>query len=71
MGLREHGTLEVGKAADITVFDHARVADRATYSDPMQKPEGIEIVIVAGEVILRDGKITDAKPGRALLFGRD
>lgn len=71
MGLKRHGTLEVGKAADITVFDHAKVADRATYSEPMQKPEGIELVIVAGEVILRDGKITDAKPGRALLFGRD
>ncbi|MBQ5800164.1 MAG: D-aminoacylase [Oscillospiraceae bacterium] len=71
MGLTQHGTLEVGKVADVTIFDHAKVADRSTYSDPMQKPEGIETVIVAGEVILEAGKITDARPGRALLFGRD
>lgn len=71
MGLKERGTLEVGKVADITVFDEKTVADNATYSEPMQKPSGIEYVLVAGQVILRDSKITDAKPGKALLHSRD
>lgn len=71
MGLRERGTLSVGKVADITVFDAETVADNATYSEPMQRPSGIEYVLVAGQVILRDGKITDAKPGKALLHSRD
>lgn len=71
MGLKDRGTLEAGKWADITVFDPNTIAEKATYSEPMQKPVGIEYVLVCGEFVLRDGKITDARPGKALLFGRD
>lgn len=71
MGLQDRGTLAVGNWADITVFDHDAIHENATYSQPMQKPDGIEYVIVNGQVVLRDGRITDARPGRALLFGRD
>ena len=59
-----------GNWADITVFDPKTVAETATYVEPMQKPRGIEYVIVNGQIVLRDGVITDARPGRALLAGR-
>ena len=71
MGLKDRGTLEVGKWADITVFDPATVAETATYVEPMQKPLGIEYVLVNGQLVLRDGRITDARPGKALLAGQD
>ena len=70
MGLKDRGTLVAGNWADITVFDPETVAETATYVEPMQKPRGIEYVIVNGQIVLRDGRITDARPGRALLAGR-
>ena len=70
MGLKDRGTLAAGNWADITVFDPETVAETATYVEPMQKPRGIEYVIVNGQIVLRDGRITDARSGRALLAGR-
>ena len=55
----------------MTVFDPLRVKDRSTFTEPMQKPEGIEYVFVRGELIVDRGRITDARPGRALLCGTD
>ncbi len=40
--------------------------DRATYTDPFQYNEGIEYVIVNGQLVLDQGKHTGARPGRAL-----
>ena len=52
--------------ADITLFDADRVLDKATYTAPFAYNEGIEYVVVNGEVVLAKGKHTGAKPGRAL-----
>ncbi|MBM3457930.1 MAG: D-aminoacylase, partial [Armatimonadetes bacterium] len=46
LGLRDRGALLPGMFADVTVFDPARVADRATYENPFQYPVGIETVLV-------------------------
>ncbi|MBX6333597.1 MAG: amidohydrolase family protein, partial [Gemmatimonadaceae bacterium] len=55
IGLRDRGTLAVGKAADVVVFDPATVRDRATFTEPFQYAEGVKVVVVNGEVALRDG----------------
>ena len=55
-----------GNFADVTIFDPATVIDKATYTAPFAYPEGIEYVIVNGQVVLDHGKHTDAMPGRAL-----
>ena len=52
--------------ADITLFDADKVIDRSTYTEPFQYSEGIEYVIVNGQVVLDRGKHTGAKPGQAL-----
>ncbi|RSY79370.1 D-aminoacylase [Sphingomonas koreensis] len=49
-GLADRGTIAPGMAADITVFDAARVADVATYPDPQRPSAGIAHVIVNGVV---------------------
>jgi N-acyl-D-aspartate/D-glutamate deacylase len=66
LGMRDRGLLRPGAFADLTLFDPERVADRATYERPFQYPEGIEYVIVNGQLVLERGKPTGAKPGRAL-----
>ena len=64
--LTERGRLVVGLAADITVFDPARVQDRATYEEPFQYPVGINAVVVNGVVALRDGQRGAQGTGTAL-----
>jgi N-acyl-D-amino-acid deacylase len=66
-GLTDRGVLATGRKADVTIFDPARVRDLGTPRDPAQSPEGIRHVIVNGEIVLRDGKMTGARPGRALV----
>lgn len=69
LGFADRGTIAAGKKADIVVFDPAKVADRGTKLDPAQNPVGIPYVIVNGEVVLDNGLMTDARPGRALRRG--
>jgi N-acyl-D-aspartate/D-glutamate deacylase len=66
MRLADRGLLRPGMAADITVFDPARVIDRATFEAPLRYPEGIDWVVVNGQIVLDQGKLTEARPGRFL-----
>jgi N-acyl-D-amino-acid deacylase len=71
LGLKRRGLLRDGFAADVVVFDPARVRANATYDEPRQFPDGIEHVIVNGALVVEDGRHTGAAPGRALRRGRD
>ena len=66
ISLTDRGRIKVGWAADITLFDPATVADRATFTNPHQYPVGIPYVIVNGQVVLDAGNHTGALPGRVL-----
>jgi dihydroorotase/N-acyl-D-amino-acid deacylase len=66
VGLGNRGLLRPGMFADITVFDAERVIDRATFERPHQLSTGIEFVLVNGQVVLRRGSLTTARPGRGL-----
>ena len=66
IGLRDRGLVLPGQFADLTLFDAARVIDRATYTEPFAYGEGIEYVVVNGQVVLDQGKHTGARPGRSL-----
>lgn len=69
LGLRDRGLLQLGWRADITIFDPARVKDRSTYTEPFHYSEGIEFVLVNGQLVLDRGKHTGARPGRVLRHG--
>jgi N-acyl-D-amino-acid deacylase len=71
LGLRDRGTIRDGAVADLVIFDPATVRSDATIDDPTRDPEGIETVIVAGEVVVDGGRPTGARPGRGLRRGRD
>jgi N-acyl-D-aspartate/D-glutamate deacylase len=66
LGLTDRGLVRAGLVADLTLFDPSRIIDRATYEQPFAYNEGIEYVIVAGQVVLDRGRHTGAKPGLAL-----
>ncbi len=65
-GLRDRGILRAGMKADVIVFDPRKVQDRSTYEDPHHFSEGVAHVIVNGQPVMRDGKMTGALPGRVL-----
>ena len=66
LGIRDRGWLRAGAFADITIFDDKRIVDRSTYEEPFHYNEGIEYVIVNGQLVLDRGKHTGARPGRPL-----
>jgi N-acyl-D-amino-acid deacylase len=67
--LQERGRLAVGLAADLVVFDPARVTDTATYEQPFSYPVGIHAVTVNGQLALREGERTGGRAGRILRPG--
>jgi N-acyl-D-amino-acid deacylase len=69
LGLQGRGRLAVGSAADIVVFDPARVIDRSTWKDPIAPAEGISDVIVNGVPVLKAGTMTGKAPGQYLKRG--
>jgi N-acyl-D-aspartate/D-glutamate deacylase len=67
LNLQQKGRIKVGADADITVFDPARVIDKATFEKPNQYSEGIPFVLVNGVLVVRDGKIVEGvKPGSGI-----
>jgi N-acyl-D-amino-acid deacylase len=59
----DRGQIAAGLAADAVVFDPDTVADTATFELPHRYPVGIPHVIVNGQLVLREGEHTGAKPG--------
>jgi N-acyl-D-amino-acid deacylase len=64
--LTDRGLVRPGLAADLVLFDAERVLDRATFEEPRQAPEGIELVVVNGVVVVESGRHSGATPGVAL-----
>ena len=64
--LWDRGVLRPGFAADIVVFDPARVADHATFESPKRFSEGLDFVLVNGVVVVDHDVHTKARPGRIL-----
>ena len=59
-------TAYVGADADLAIFDPATVIDRSTYEDATIPAAGIPFVIVGGQVVVDSGKVTAARPGKAI-----
>jgi len=66
LGLEGRGVIRTAAFADLVAFDPTTVADGATFDAPHQYPVGIPLVIVNGQITLRDGAQTGARAGRAV-----
>jgi N-acyl-D-aspartate/D-glutamate deacylase len=75
VGLEDRGTLEVGMKADINIIDFDRLslhAPEVIYDLPaggrrmFQGAEGYTATIVSGEVVMENGAVTGALPGKLI-----
>jgi N-acyl-D-aspartate/D-glutamate deacylase len=67
LGFTDRGVLRPGYAADVTIFDPADFAERATYADPHQYPAGhATTVLVNGAVTVDHADHTGALAGKLL-----
>lgn len=65
-GIKERGLIKEGFYADICIFDYDLIIDRATYSEPFRRPEGIFYVFVNGILVIDEGKYKGSLAGRVL-----
>ena len=63
-GIKDRGAIRPGAYADITLFDAERVIDVADFTDSKRLSQGIELVMVNGRAVWRDGQWTGNRPGR-------
>jgi dihydroorotase/N-acyl-D-amino-acid deacylase len=66
MRLQDRGIVRPGMLADLVAFDPETIRERSTYTDPTHYSEGIPYVAVNGVLVVDDGRITTARPGRIL-----
>jgi len=66
LGIVDRGLLADGMLADIVIFDPATIRSNATYDEPRHFPDGIDYVIVNGQLVVDAGRHTDALPGRVV-----
>jgi len=65
---RQKGRLQEGADADIAIFDAATISDRSTFEKPMEPSQGVHYLVVAGTVVVNEGKVVpNVFPGQALL----
>ncbi|MFI6846785.1 amidohydrolase family protein [Kitasatospora sp. NPDC050467] len=64
--LDRRGLIAPGHHADLVLFDPEKVQDTATFEHPRRPAAGIEHVYVNGTAVVRQGRTTGARPGRAL-----
>ncbi len=60
------GYLKEGMHADICVIDYDHVKANSDYIHPYRKNEGVEYVLVSGQVALERGETTGVRAGRVL-----
>jgi N-acyl-D-amino-acid deacylase len=62
----DRGLVREGFKADLVILDPETIVDQATYEAPHQYPLGILHVIVNGQLVVREGAHTGARPGEIL-----
>jgi N-acyl-D-aspartate/D-glutamate deacylase len=62
----DRGIIREGMWADLTIFDYKTIRARGDYQNPQQKPEGIEYVLVNGQIAVEHGDFTGIQAGKVL-----
>lgn len=66
LGLASKGRLNAGADADVVIFDPERIRDRATFTEPVLAPVGIDYVLIGGEIAAKDCAIVSGRRGKAV-----
>jgi dihydroorotase len=67
--MKRKGRLKAGMDADIVVFDYEKIRDRATVENPRQYPEGIDYVLVNGQIVRDHDKVYYKPAGQLIISG--
>lgn len=67
----DRGSVSVGAAADLVLFNPETIKDLATYEQPKTRSVGIEMVMVNGVVAFEGGELTGARAGVTLRRRKD
>ena len=65
-GLKTKGLLWEGMDADICIFDPRKICDKSEFTACNQRAEGLNYVILAGKVLVKDAVYQGGRPGRFL-----
>lgn len=68
--MKERGRVQVGKVADLTLFDPKTVTDNATYKagENGLPSTGIPYVIVNGKIVVKDSSVLPVKAGQPIRY---
>lgn len=66
LGLKTKGRILEGMDADLVIFDPERIIDTATFESPVSIPEGIEYVIINGEIAVNHKEVVNNRLGRTI-----
>jgi N-acyl-D-glutamate deacylase len=68
--MKERGRLQVGKVADITIFNPKTITDNSGFKvgEHGIPTTGIPYVLVNGIVVVKDSKVLSVKPGKEIRF---
>ena len=64
--LRNRGRIAPGMAADLVLFDPAKITDTATFEKPLSYAIGVDFVLVNGQVVIDHGQPTNVLAGKVL-----
>ena len=66
LNIEDRGVLKAGMVADVVVFDYNNLKERATYENGNQHPEGIDYVIINGDITVEKGEHLGVLKGKIL-----
>ncbi|MBX2843274.1 MAG: amidohydrolase family protein [Flammeovirgaceae bacterium] len=66
MGLTDRGSIEVGKKADLLIFEPEKVKAKASYENPYQLAEGFDMVLINGKLVRENSVLVGERNGEIL-----
>lgn len=66
IGLTKKGSIAPGCDGDLVIFDPMVISDRATFEEPALAPDGIDYVLMGGEIACDHGTVVNARLGKCL-----
>ncbi len=68
--LFDRGEIKVGNVADITIFNPETIKDNASFEHPTLPPDGIDYVILNGEVAVKDKHVVNGRLGKFIKYNK-
>lgn len=66
LNLKLRGLIQQDYYADLVIIDMNKLDDLANYSNPCEKPKGIEYVILNGNLLVEKGKFNNIFVGKVI-----